>query len=339
MKAYHVRNNTIQLIEQDVPDIQSGQVLVKMEAVSLNYRDILVTSGTGRWKPVEDRIPVSDGAGTVAGLGANVKDLRERDFVTSLIAPFWQRGALSLEKLQGALGGAFADGVLAEYVVLDESAVSKAPHYLSPEEASTLPCAALTAWNAIVEKSTLKPGDSVLILGTGGVSLFAAQFALMSGCEVIVTSSSDDKLDMVKKLGAHHTVNYQSGSDWEEEVLELTDGRGVDQVVDIVGGDHVNRSLKCVRFEGTVSLVGVLAGTSGVIDTDAIMTKSVRLQGVEVGSKEMYGRMLRAMESHRLRPVISKVFEFERALEAFDYLKSGHHFGKVCIRIGGRAGG
>jgi NADPH:quinone reductase-like Zn-dependent oxidoreductase len=240
---------------------------------------------------------------------------------------------LSAEKLVNALGGANADGVLAEYVALKENAVCKFPDYLSFEEASTLPIAALTAWNAVVEQSELILGDTILIIGTGGVSCFALQFSKLSGYKIIITSSSDEKLKKAKFLGAHHLINYRQQENWEEAVLKLTNGSGVEQVVDVVGGRHISRSLKCVRSEGIVSMVGVIDGIKGEVDTGTIMMKAARVQGVETGSTEMYKRMLTAMDFFNMKPVIDKVFSFENTSEAFSYFKKSRHFGKICIRF------
>lgn len=333
MKVYQIQSGQLTLVEQEMPHLADNEVLVKIEAVSLNYRDVLVVEGNTRWKPTEDnRVPVSDGAGTVIAVGNQVKALKQGDRVTSLIVPNWQDGTISPEKLQDSPGGPGADGVLAEYVVFPETAVIRFPDYLSFQEASALPCAGLTAWNAIVEQSTLKPGHSVLILGTGGVSIFAIQFALMAGCRVIVTSSSDEKLQQAKALGVHHTINYAKIPNWEEQVLELTHGEGVDQVIEVVGGAHLNRSARCVRSGGTISQIGVIGGIKGEIDTAEIMYKAIRLQGIETGSKSMHQRMLQAMELHQMRPIIHKVFDFKDALEAVHYLKAGNHFGKVIVQ-------
>ena len=256
MKAYKITNGHLALTKQEMPTINPGEVLVKMQAVSLNYRDLLVTEGIGQWKPTGARVPVSDGAGEVVQVGEGVRHFLIGDRVTTLILPNWAHGRLTPEKLSGALGGSARDGVLAEYVALPENALSKFPDYLSYEEASTLPVAALTAWNASVEQSTLKLGDTILIIGTGGVAIFALQFAKLAGYEIIITSSDDEKLEQAKALGAHHTINYRKNKDWVGEVLRITNGKGVDQVVDVVGGDHINESLKCIRSEGTVGGAG-----------------------------------------------------------------------------------
>lgn len=333
MIAYKAINGKLIRTEAGIPAISEGEVLVKVHAVSLNYRDLLVTEGIGQWKPVGDRIPASDAAGEVIKVGSAVRQFKVGDRVTSLILPNWSNGRLSSEKMVGALGGSARDGVLAEYVALPANAFASFPDYLTYAEAATLPVAGLTAWNALMEQAKLTAGDTVLIIGTGGVSIFALQFAKLAGYQIIITSSDDAKLAKAKQLGAHHTINYRKNPDWTDEILTITAGKGVDQVIDIVGGDHINESLKCIRHEGIISMVGVIMGTVGSIDTGKIMSKAARIQGVETGSTEMYVRMLQAMEVHQVRPVINQVFPYPDTLEAFAYLKSGKHFGKVVIEL------
>lgn len=333
MKSFKISNGKLIETTSEIPKIKPNEILVKTKAISLNYRDLLVTEGTEQWKPTENRIPCSDAAGEVIEVGDAVRSFTVGDRVTSLILPNWEYGKLSQEKLTDSLGGSARDGVLSEYLVLPENALCKFPDYLSYEEASTLPVAALTAWNAVVEQSTLKLGDSILIIGTGGVSLFSLQLALLSGYQTIITSSSDKKLEFVKGLGAHHTLNYKTSENWIEKVLAITNGKGVDQVVDVVGAAHITDSLKCVKSEGVVSMVGVIAGTSGIINTGTVMMKAARIQGVETGSTEMYTKMLAAFDLHKIKPVINKIFSFDETLDAFSYLKKGQHMGKVCIKL------
>ncbi|MFD2205897.1 zinc-dependent alcohol dehydrogenase family protein [Kiloniella antarctica] len=335
MKTYQIKQNAVSLVEVNIPTCGPNQVLVKMKALALNHRDHLVVNGITRWKLKEDgRVPVADGAGEIVAIGDAVTELALGDRVSSLIVPNWQDGEMTPAKLQGSPGGPGADGVAAEYVLFHETSVIKIPDYLSYQEAAALPCAGLTAWNAIVEKSDLKPGNSVLILGTGGVSLFAMQFALMMGCEVIVTSSSDEKLKDVKKLGAHHTINYATNPNWVDEVLKLTDGAGVHHIAEVVGGSHLNISLQCIRSGGTIAQIGAIKGVcDGTVDTAEIMYKAVNIKGVEVGSKAMHARMLKAMEVHKTKPVIHKIFDFSNLAEAIDYQGSGTHFGKIGINL------
>jgi NADPH:quinone reductase-like Zn-dependent oxidoreductase len=333
MKRYIIKNEKLVLEETNIPLVKDNEVLVKIKAVSLNYRDLLVTEGRGSWKPTETRVPVSDGAGEVIEIGKLVNSLKKGDRVTSLFAPNWSYGKLEGEKINRTLGGAKYDGVLSEYVVFPENTFCKFPDYLSYKEASTLPVAALTAWNAVIEQSNLKIGDSILLLGTGGVSCFAFQFSKLAGYQIIHTSSSNDKLAIVQSMGAHHTINYKENSNWIEKVLEITKNKGVNQVVDVIGGNHLNESLKCLQSQGIISMIGVMDGTTGTIDTGMVMVKAAKIQGVEVGSTEMYKRMLHAMDVHKIKPIINKVYSFTETLDAFDYLKKGNHFGKICIEF------
>ena len=333
MKRYIINNEKLVLEEANIPIVKDNEILVKIKAVSLNYRDLLVTEGRGSWKPTEPRVPVSDGAGEVIEIGRQVKIFKKGDRVTSLFAPNWISGKLESEKIIGTLGGATHDGVLSEYVVFSENTFCKFPDYLSYLEASTLPIAALTAWNAVIEQSNLKPGDSILLLGTGGVSCFAFQFSKLAGYQIIQTSSSNEKLATLQNMGVHHTINYNENTNWMESVLEITKGKGVKQVVDVIGGNHLNESLKCLQSEGMISMIGVMNGIMGTIDTGMVMTKAAKIQGVEVGSTEMYKRMLHAMEVHKIKPIVNKVYSFAETLDAFNYLKKGSHFGKICIEF------
>ncbi|MEH6446302.1 MAG: NAD(P)-dependent alcohol dehydrogenase [Oceanospirillaceae bacterium] len=335
MKTYQIQGNQVHLLEQEVPKCGPNDVLVKMHALAINHRDYLVVNGITRWKMTEEgRVPVADGAGEIIELGSQVDNLTIGDRVTSLIVPNWQDGDMTPLKLQGSPGGPSTDGVAAEYVVFNSQAVIKIPDYLSYQEAATLPCAGLTAWNAVVEQTQLKPGDSVLILGTGGVSLFAMQFALMMGCEVIVTSSSDEKLQQVKLLGAHHLINYKTEPNWVDKVREITAGEGVNFIAEVVGGSHLNQSLKCIRTGGIIAQIGAIQGVvEGAVDTAEIMYNAVNIKGVEVGSKAMHQRMLQAMQVHKMKPIINKVFDFTELAAAIDYQGSGGHFGKIGVRL------
>jgi NADPH:quinone reductase-like Zn-dependent oxidoreductase len=222
--------------------------------------------------------------------------------------------------------------MLAEYVVLSEQGVVKVPEHLSDEEAATLPCAAVTAWNALVREARVKAGDVVVLLGTGGVSLFALQFAKLHGARCILTSSSDDKLALARQLGADDPINYQRRPDWDKAVLELTEGRGADVVVEVGGAGTLEKSLAAVRFGGIVTLIGVLTGTAGPIPTAAILRRHLRVQGIYVGSREMFEEMNRAVARHRLRPRIDRSFAFESARAAYEHLASAAHAGKIVIK-------
>ena len=336
MRAYTTLGDGIDRLkidERPAPEPGAGEVLVRMRAASLNYRDLLVVKGVGRWKPSKPRVPVSDGAGEVVAVGGRVTRWKVGDRVAGIFMPKWLDGELTAEKNVSPLGGAAADGVLAEYVTFDEQAVVRSPDGLSHAEASTLPVAAVTAWHAVALRSRVRDGETVLIQGTGGVSLFATQFVGALGGRPVVISSSDEKLEKVRELGAWATINYKKTPDWEAQVLELTRGEGVDHVVEVVGGENLNRSLEVVRVSGTVSFIGLLAGLSAPVNTYQFVGKNVRLHGIETGSREMFEEMNRFIESRRLRPVIDGRFAFEEAPAALTRLESGRHFGKIVVEF------
>lgn len=336
MKAFTTLGDGIealQLNELPIPEIKSGEILVGMKAVSLNYRDLLVVKGVESWKPFSPRIPVSDGVGEVVAVGKGVSQWKVSEHVAGIFLPKWLGGELTTEKYQLPLGGAAADGVLAEYVVFNQDAVVKIPNNLSAAEAATLPVAALTAWHAVTRRSQVKNGESVLVQGTGGVSLFATQFVHALGGQTIVTSSRDEKLEKAKELGASAVINYTKFPDWDKQVLELTNGKRVDHVIEVVGGENLNRSLSAVRLSGTICFIGLIAGLSAPINTYQFVTKNVRIHGIETGSREMFEEMNRFIELHQLRPVIDKTFGFSQVREALKYLESGAHFGKVVVNF------
>ena len=304
-----------------------------MSAAAPNYRDLLVVNGTATWKPHEERVPLSCGVGSVVAAGDGVTRFRAGDRVACIFLPAWLGGEFTAEKSAGALGGAGADGVLAEYRAFDEQAAVAVPGHLTDAEAATLPDAAVTAWHAVRRRSRVRSGDSVLIQGTGGVSIFALQFASALGGRPIVLSSSDRKLEKATALGAWATINYKCVPAWEEEGLARTGGRGVDHVIEVVGGENPNRSLRAVRASGTISFIGALAGLRAPVDTVQIAAKNVRLHGIETGSREMFEEMNRFIESRRPRPVIDRTFAFAEFPEALMYLGSGQHFGKVVLEF------
>jgi NADPH:quinone reductase-like Zn-dependent oxidoreductase len=335
MKAFEVTDNysidSLALVERDHPKLSPRQILVKMRAVSLNHRDLLVVNGIDNWKPPVGRVPVSDGVGIITEVGNEVTTLVVGDRVAGLFLPNWIEGKLTPEKTVNSLGGKAHDGVLQEYVVFEESAVIKAPSFLSDAAAATLPCAGLTAWHGLIEKGNAGPVSTVLIQGTGGISLFSLQFALMIGAEVILISSSDQKLELAKKMGVKHLINYKSIPKWEDKVMEITNGVGVDHVVEVVGSDNINRSIEVVSLDGTISVIGLIDGFYGNINTAKIMSKEIRLQGIEVGSKEMFARMNKAIEVNKIQPVIEKVYSFDDARHALSSLQKGAHFGKISL--------
>ncbi len=334
MKAIEIRDkfgvDSLKLVERPDPLPRSGQVVLKMKAFSINYRDLLVVNGVGRWKPPLQRVPLSDGVGTVTATGAGVSRVKVGDRVAPIFYPKWLEGRVASEKMGQALGGAAADGVLAEYTLFDEASLVHVPAHLTDEEAATLPCAGVTAWSALNTFGDIRPGDSVVVLGTGGVSIFALQFASILGARVIVTSSSDQKLARAKELGAAAVVNYKAKPDWPRAVVELTDGVGADYVVDTVGG--LKEAIAAVRPGGAVAFVGLLLGMTSEVDLVAFMGKCARVQAVDVGSRAMFEAMNKAIEFHKMHPVVDRVFGFNELGEALKYLSEARHFGKVCLR-------
>jgi NADPH:quinone reductase-like Zn-dependent oxidoreductase len=336
MKVYEIRGKfgleSLALVERPQPQPGPHEVLVRVRAVALNYRDLLVAKGAYNPKMPLPRVPCSDAAGEVAAVGDKVSRVWAGQRVAGLFMPAWQSGELTDAKARSALGGA-VDGVLAECVVLPEDGVVAVPEHLDDVEAATLPCAAVTAWHALVTEGGVKPGDTVLVQGTGGVSLFALQFARLAGARAIATSSRDDKLERVRALGASAGINYKTTPEWGEKARELSGG-GVDHVVEVGGAGTLAQSLRAVRPGGQISLIGVLAGGGGQLSLLPVLMKNVRVQGIFVGSREMFEAMNRAIAAHQLRPVVDRVFPFEQAPDAFRHLESGAHFGKVVVRVG-----
>jgi NADPH:quinone reductase-like Zn-dependent oxidoreductase len=322
----------LQLATRPDPRPGPGQVLLKMKAASLNYRDLVVPNrGYGSFTGELPLIPISDGVGEVVEVGAGVTRVKAGDRVCPCFHQGWIAGEPDLQRLTQTLGGPI-DGAMAEYMCLSEQGVVKAPAHLSDEEAATLPCAALTAWSALVTYEDLRPGSRVLVQGTGGVALFALQFAKLIGAHVTVISSSDDKLARAKQLGADAGINYVATPEWSKPARELTGGRGFDHIVELGGEKTLPQSLRAIRPGGTISMIGVLSGSALSAPLGHVVTRQVRLQGITVGHRDGFEAMMRAIEQHRLRPVIDRVFAFEQLKEALAYLKSGAHFGKICIR-------
>ncbi|WP_248924440.1 zinc-dependent alcohol dehydrogenase family protein [Paenibacillus hamazuiensis] len=337
MKIFEIQNgfglDNLTLTDRPVPVPGPGEVLIRMRAVSLNARDLGVVSGFYNPDAALPFVPVSDGVGEVVQLGEQAGRFKPGDRVSGIFTQDWISGPLQKSYLQSMLGVPKA-GMLAEYVVLPEEGLVRVPDHLTDEEAAALPCAGVTAWHAIVEEGKVKAGDTVVVQGTGGVSLFALQFAKLQGAAVIVTSSSNEKLERAKRLGADFTVNYRQTPDWDEAVLEFTDGRGADHVVELGGAATLNRSVAAVRPEGQVSLIGLLSGMSvDGFNLIPAFQKKVRLQGINVGSRTMFEAMNRAVGQNKLRPVIDRIFPFEQSAEALRYMEKGTYFGKVCIRI------
>jgi len=339
MRVFQVQDNwsidDLKLGERPVPSAGPGQVRLKMLASALNYRDLLVPKkGYGsRMKPLP-LIMLSDGVGVVDQVGAGVASLKPGDRVCPLFFQKWPGGEPNEARLGSSLGSEL-DGTMAEYMVLPAEGVAAAPALLDDHQAAALPTAGLTAWRALVTEGRVKPGDTVLVQGTGGVSLFALQFAKMLGAYVICTSSSDTKLQRARALGADETINYVSTPEWGKAARAMTAGRGVDHVVEVGGQGTLPQSLRAVRPGGTISMIGVLAGSSMDAALGLVVTRHVRLQGITVGSADDFRAMGKAIALHGMRPVVDRVFAFEELHQALQYLASGRHFGKICISHAG----
>ena len=334
MKAWELVSgggvDTLNLAERDVPKPGPGQVLVRVHASSINYRDLTTIEDPIPRKVRFPLVPNSDGAGEVIELGDGVSRFKAGDKVCGCFFQTWQDGFITQRDMVNALGGTL-DGMLAEYVVLNENGLVAMPSHMSYQEAATLPCSPVTAWNSMVECGRLKAGDTVLLLGTGGVSIVALQFAKMMGLRSIITSSSDEKLERARALGASETVNYKQNPDWETAVLDLTDGQGVDHTVEVGGAGTLEKSVLSTRVGGSIGLIGVLTG--GQINPTSIMRKSIRLQGIYVGSRRMFEDMNRAMQQHEIHPVIDQAFELGDAKAAYHAMRAAGHFGKLVVTV------
>jgi len=315
-------------IEPRVPGF--GEIQVEIKATSLNFHDYAVV--TGLIPAEEGRIPMSDGAGVVTAVGEGVTAHAQGDRVLSYFFPNWSAGRPTLPDLLGVPGD-HVDGFAAQTVTMPASAFSRMPANLDFEAASTLTCAGLTAWRALVVETDLKPGDWVLVQGSGGVSVVALQMARMMGCRVIATSSSDSKLERLGALGAEHLINYKTHANWGEQAFELTGGSGVDLVVEVGGPGNLPQSINALAIDGCISLIGVLTGWSGEVPTAALMTKNGRLSGITVGSQADHANMIAAVEANDLQPVIDKTFALEDLGGAFRYQESQQHFGKICVSL------
>jgi len=325
-------------LKKDVPLPKPGrgQVLVRVHATSLNYRDLMILKGQYPVKLLEKGVPLSDGAGEVVALGEGVEDWKVGARVAATFTPSQTGGGgLRYEAaLAGSLGGD-VEGTLAQYIVADERGLVDIGD-LSFEEAATLPCAGVTAWNALYAgQHPLRPGRVVLVLGTGGVSMLAAQIALAAGARVIATSSSDEKLARLEKLGVKKSdlINYKKHPKWSEQVLALTDGKGVDHVIEVGGPGTAEQSVNSVRMNGEVAVIGMVAGFEGNINPLSLLFKGATMRGVLVGPRELFRDLLDALKHNNVHPIVDKVFPFEQAIDAFKYLESGAHFGKVVIKV------
>lgn len=319
------------LVEMQKPDaLGAGDVLVRIHASSLNYHDYGVVSGR---MPVEDgRIPMSDGAGVIEAMGAEVSGFAIGDSVVSCFFPHWLNGAPTFAGFSTTPGDGI-DGYACEYVVRPATWFTHAPKSYSHAEAATLTTAGVTAWRALVVQGGIKSGDSVLVLGTGGVSIIALQLAKRFGATVIATSSSDDKLERVRSLGADHTINYKQEPEWGARVLELTGNRGVDHVIEVGGPGTLPQSINACRIGGHIALIGVLTGRTGEVPTSTLMGKQQRLQGLIVGSRQHQLDLVRALDATDVKPVIDRSYPLVEIADAFRYEESGKHFGKICLEI------
>ena len=337
MKVFQIQDDWsfdhLKIVEREQPEPGPGEVLLQVKAASINYRDLVVPlRGYGSFTGTLPLVPISDGVGEVVEIGAGVNRVATGDRACPMFMQKWIAGEPDLARITSTLGGPI-DGVMQEYIVVNEEGLAKIPEYLTDEEAATLPCAALTAWSALVTEGDVKAGDTLLVQGTGGVSLFALQFAKLLGAKVIVISSSDDKLKRVAALGADEGINYTNVPEWGKAVKKLTRGEGVDHIVEVGGENTLPQSLRVIRPGGTISMIGVLSGVNMGVSLGLIVTRKVRLQGITVGHRDSFEAMTRAIGQHQVKPVIDRVFAFEELKEAMEYLRQGKHFGKICIRF------
>jgi NADPH:quinone reductase-like Zn-dependent oxidoreductase len=335
MRRYELKKGAdksyeLALVSAPRPQVSRDGVLVRIRAVSLNHRDLYVLQGTSG--DANGRVPISDGAGEVVAVGADVKEFKVGDRVAGTFFERWKNGKPTPAGLRTARGGA-ASGVLSELVSGPEESWVKIPAHLSFEEAATLPCAGVTAWNALFTTGHVQPGEFVLLEGTGGVSIFGLQFAAAAGAKPIITSSSDAKLERARAMGAVGTVNYRTNTEWEREVRKLSGGGGVDHVLEVGGKDTLPRALRALALGGQVSLIGGLTGFNGSIEVGAVSAVQGTVRSIYVGSRADFEAMNVFIAKHKLKPVIDKAFPFEQAAAAFEYLESGSHFGKVVITL------
>ncbi|MBV8072180.1 MAG: NAD(P)-dependent alcohol dehydrogenase [Acidobacteriaceae bacterium] len=335
MKAFEIQEfgiDKLAFVDREDPAAPaSGEVLVRLTAASLNYRDLMIVKGVYNPKLKRPLIPLSDAAGVVEKIGPGVSRFKEGDRVAGCFFPEWPDGPPAPEKVRPALGGSI-DGVLRQRMLFRQDGLVRVPSSLSDEQAATLPCAGLTAWHALFEHLDSRPGETVLIQGTGGVSIFALQFAHAAGMRTIVTSSSDEKLQRAKQLGANETINYKTSPDWDEAARKLIP-EGVGHVIEVGGSDTMPRSLRALRMHGTVSVIGVLSGVEPAVGPRDLLINSLRIQGIYVGSRAMFERMNEAIELHRIRPVVDRMFPWTEFKQALRYMEGQQHFGKICLKI------
>jgi NADPH:quinone reductase-like Zn-dependent oxidoreductase len=337
MRSYEIQkyggSSGLKLVDRSLPEPDNYDVVVQIRATSLNYRDLIVLQGKYDRNPTVGRVPLSDGAGEVVAVGPAVTKFKLGDRVAACFFQGWPAGRFSGEMHRTALGGPI-DGVLTEQAKFHEDGLVHLPANYSFEEGATLPCAALTAWQSLIVRGELVPGETVLLLGTGGVSIFGLQIAKMSGAKVIITSSSDEKLERARQLGADAVINYQTTPEWGKAAANLAGRDGVDHVIEVGGAGTFLQSVRACRFGGKIGMIGILSGIEVKTEIFPIVHKSATVFGIYVGSREMFEELNRALEQSNVRPVIDKIFPFASAPEAFEYMASGSHFGKVVIRVG-----
>ena len=322
--------DNILFCDADVPKPKSNQIVIKIAASSLNYHDLLVALG---FIPTEDgRVPLSDAAGEIVEIGSDVKDWKVGDHVMSVCFPNWQNGAPKYELL--SFIGDHEDGYATEYIAIQETAVTKMPSYMNFAQAATLPCAGLTAWRALVDDGNLKAGETVLVQGTGGVSIFALQLAKSMGAKVIATSSSEEKLNRLKELGADEVINYKETPEWGKEVLAKTNNEGVDHVIEVGGGGTFGESVRATKLGGHIALIGVLSGpNASEIVLPRIFLKQIRMSGISMANKESQIAMIDYLETNQIEPIISDSFPLSKLADAFQHQIDNRHFGKISITI------
>jgi NADPH:quinone reductase-like Zn-dependent oxidoreductase len=337
MKTYEIQKyggpEGLELVDRPRPEPGDHDVVVQIRAASLNYRDLVVIRGKYDRNPREGRVPLSDGAGEVVSVGPAVTRVKVGDRVVGCFFQGWPSGRFEAAMHRTALGGSI-DGVLAEQVKFLEEGVVHLPEGYSFEEGATLPCAAVTAWQSLIVRGQLVPGESVLLLGTGGVSIFGLQISKATGAKVIITSSSDEKLERARKMGADAVINYKTTPDWGKAAAGLAGSEGVDHVVEVGGAGTFLQSVRACRSGGKIGLIGILSGREAASEIFPIVAKAATVFGIYVGSREMFEGLNRALKQAKIQPVIDKVFPFESAREAYEYMENGYHFGKVVIRVG-----
>ena len=335
MKVFELRGfgfDQLAPVERPAPEPGPGEVLVRLRAVSLNYRDLLVVQGKYNPRLKLPRVPVSDGAGEVAAVGEGVTAWKAGDRVVIPFMPGGRNGPLCAAKAATALGGD-VDGLLCEFAVIPADVLLPVPPHLSFEQAATLPCTGVTAWHGLFLAGNLQSGQTLLLQGTGGVSLFGLQFGKMAGATTILISSSDAKLERARALGADHTINYKTEPAWDKRVLEITGHRGVDLTLEVGGTGTLSKTCRATAFAGHISLIGVLSGIAGEVQIGHILHKALTVHGIYVGSREMFEAMNAAIVQHKLEPVIDRIFPFAESVAALQHMESGQHFGKIVIHI------